>query len=66
MTIDEIRKLVADIATVADDDEAAHVLEDALYLRFIRYVCEAGCERDARLAKEVLKAERIDFARYYS
>lgn len=65
MTIKDIKETVANIEATKDDDECAHVLEDGLYLEFIMYIASKDNE-DGLKARECLKANCIDFSRWYS
>ena len=65
-TIKEVRKTVKAIRKLGKvDPEKAHVMEDELYLSFIRSVAFDGCcDRVNEMAKEVLKADDIEFPRW--
>ncbi len=75
MTIEEVRDLVATIATVNGDSEVAHSLEDRLYIQVLEHIAMGtGAahqtdrvfhdEEAAQLAREALKASDIRFARW--
>jgi hypothetical protein len=66
MDLEECKSRVANIRKIAGDDEAAHCSEDGLYFDFIKYVAESADEELAAMAKEILKTEDIDFARWYA
>ena len=65
MTPEIVRARVAGIRAVAPkDDEAAHGAEDALYAALLRAIAEGRCDDVAQCAREALKTEEIDFARW--
>lgn len=64
MTLDEIRAAVAEIEALKGDDEAAHSLEDALHVDFIHHVADVAGGELSEMAREVLRTEKIDFARW--
>ena len=64
MNIEYIKNQIKKIVEADGDDELQHVLEDKLQLDFIRFVAEEGEEPFKTIAKEVLKTEDIDFARW--
>ena len=64
MTLDEVKVWVAKIDAGKDDDECAHVDEDALHEAFIRHVAEVGDPALKEMAIEVLKTVDISFARW--
>ena len=66
MTSDDIQSVLAVIQELANDPEAAHQIEDALYQDFIEHVAERGGEKLARMAREVLRSRKIDFPRWLS
>ncbi len=66
MDIEEIKKRLEEIKKLAECDYAmAHSKTDNLYTDALRSI--ANGEKDSQnIAKEVLKAEKIDFERYYA
>jgi hypothetical protein len=62
MTTDEVRARVAEIASTADDYEAAHSGEDRLY-RDVLEAISAGAPNAAELASEALKSRELRFPR---
>lgn len=63
MTLEEIKKALADIEAVKHDPEAASSREFRLMRSFISYVATLPIPI-AEKAKEVLKSNDIDFDRY--
>ena len=63
MTVDEVRRRVADIAEEAGDDESAHSDEDSLRHDVLAAIA-AGAPNAAELAAEALKTSEIEFARW--
>jgi hypothetical protein len=64
LTLEETVEGVKLIERVKSDDEAAHALEDNLYLRFITHVAYNGPPELAETAKELLKTQSIGFSRH--
>lgn len=64
MDINEIKQRVQRIEQAKGDCECAHGMEDQLMQDFIRYIAENAPRGLARMAREVLKTEDIDFPRY--
>ena len=63
MTLIEAMERVKAIQSASGDDEIAHGMEDTLYTDFIRYIASTNGEH-AEIARELLKTEEIDFARW--
>lgn len=63
MTPDDVRARVQHIADISADDESAHGAEDRLHVDVLRAVA-AGHPDAAALAREALKTDDIDFARW--
>ena len=59
MSREEILKRLKEIKEIAYDSEVAHVLEDELYVDFIRSM-------DSELGKLVLTVKDIKFERWYA
>ena len=59
ITLEEVKDSVAAIEYVVDDDEAAHCLEDDLYLKILKHHESKGC----KLSKEALKVSKMNFSR---
>jgi len=71
VNLKEIKDRVLDISNSKTrnnriDSELAHISEDALHLDFIKYISETGTEEQREMAEEVLKSEKLDFARWFS
>ena len=64
MNLDDVKKSLADIEAMKDDDESAHNAEDALYASFIQHVADTAGGDLAEMAREVLKTADIDFTRW--
>jgi hypothetical protein len=64
MKIEDVKKCVAAIEAMKDDDESAHDAEAALYASFIQHVAETAGGELAEMAREVLKTSDIEFARW--
>lgn len=63
MTKKEIQEQVDRIKTLANDDEAAHSMEDGLYAGFVEYVASLGGDLGKK-AKIVLQTKDIEFSRW--
>lgn len=68
MDINYIKSEIALISKISDseDDENAHMAEDALHINFIKYIAEHAPADLAEMAREVLKTADIDFYRWYA
>jgi len=64
MTTEDINTTINKIKD--EDDESAHMLEDALQRRFIEYVASLEIPDLSEKAKLVLTTENINFSRWYS
>lgn len=64
MNLVTIQTRIKEIEEKRWDDEAAHILEDALMADFIMFVQENGDETLSTMAKEVLKTSDIPFERW--
>jgi len=64
MDINAIKRRVSEIDKAKGDYECAHGMEDQLMQDFIKHVAENAPRGLARMAREVLKTEDIDFPRY--
>lgn len=65
ITADEVRKRVEAIRDVMDDDEVAHILEDALYRRILENAVRGECVPDvAACAVIALEVSDMDFVRW--
>jgi hypothetical protein len=64
MTIDEIKRRVEEIKTIAGDEERAHSLEDGLRNDVLLAISQDKCIDPAECAFEVLKSNEIDFQRW--
>ena len=63
MTLEEIKKRIDEIKSVADDDERAHALEDQLHRDVLFAI--AGCAQNANdLAMAALRTLYIEFNRW--
>ncbi len=64
MTPADVRKRVAAIAQVAEDDEKAHGMQDRLFSDVLRAIADGECERPKAVAAETLKVIDLDFSRW--
>lgn len=66
MQLEEIRELVNRIRLIKDNSKSAHLLEDFIYLSFVRFISTSDkvSVEIQGIAKEVLKTRDIDFPRY--
>lgn len=64
MTVEQVRKQVEFIKSVAEDDEAAHSYEDELHQQVIQAIAAGKCENPRELALEALATRNIKFARW--
>lgn len=64
MTKQEVIDRVALIATLVNDDEAAHCAEDELHADVLRAIAAGSCEDPPGCAAEALKTNDLDFARW--
>ena len=64
MNLSTIKSAIVDIVLKSNDDEAAHVLEDNLYFKFIQYIADVGTGKQQRMAKLLLTVDDIDFNRH--
>lgn len=62
--VNEVKKWVDSIKDSRRDFEAAHVLEDELYLKILRGIAAGTCEDPQQVAKEAIKTQDINFPRY--
>lgn len=63
MDEEEVKERVDLINKCKGDYEAAHDMEDELYIDVLKHIAEGG-ENAQQLAKEALKSQEIDFVRY--
>lgn len=63
LTAAAVRKRVASIDIIKDDDEGAHGNEDALWEEVLEAIAE-GASNPKALAREALATRAIDFARW--
>lgn len=64
MTTDEAAARVRAISAVADDDERAHSMEDALRRRDVLEAIAAGAENPSSLASIALSTSEVPFSRW--
>ena len=65
LTVEDVEKRVAQIASVAIDDEVAHINEDHLWEEVLRHIAK-GSVFSRELATAALKTKEIYFARWCS
>lgn len=63
LTVEEVRRRVAEIEAERGDDEAAHCDEDSLRAEVLAAIA-AGAPNAAELAAEALKTGQLDFQRW--
>lgn len=63
MTLDDIKREVQSISSIASDSEGAHEKEDALYVQFIEFVAGHSDQELAGMARAVLATKEISFPR---
>lgn len=66
MTKQDIEDSLANIRKSSYSDETAHIMEDELYMRFVKHVADTAGGELAECAKLVLTTENIDFARWHA
>lgn len=66
ITVESIRQRIQHIERIQNDDEAAHVLEDELYLSVLTAIAEGKCDNPMQFAQEAIKCCEIDMQRWYS
>lgn len=62
-TREEVLERVEQIREAAEDDEAAHSMEDALHQDVLTTIAR-GTGHDASLARAALRTRELDFARW--
>lgn len=66
MTLEEIKRRLKKIKN-SYDDEVQHADEDTLYHDFVKYVSTYESSPELQeMAKEILKTEDMEFARWYA
>lgn len=66
MTIEEVEKRIAKIEATKHDPEAAHILEDELYVDVLKYVRSCCDEPIFSMVTKALSTQFIDFPRWYT
>lgn len=64
LTVAAVKKKLAEIHAVAEDDEKAHGLEDALWAAVLEAIASGKARNPKALAAEALKSSAISFARW--
>ena len=65
MTVEEIKRRLAEIRDTVADPEMAHIAEDELHRLTLRAIAK-GAERPAELAELALKSLWVLFPRWYA
>ena len=52
------------ISKIADDGEAAHIVEDELYVDLLRAIADGSCINPAICAGKALESRKFDFQRW--
>lgn len=66
MTLEEVRKRVAEIVKGQDDPEEAHYAEDRLREDLLSYLAEVAPAELGELAKLAVSTSELDFMRWYA
>jgi hypothetical protein len=67
VTLKEVRRRVAEIEAMKDDDEAAHILEASLHGDVLACIANSTNLAGVRdLAREALKTKDIEFERWFA
>lgn len=67
LTVEKIKVRLAEIRSVADDDERAHIWEKDLWADTLRAIAlHSDCPASRALAEEALKSQDIEFARWFA
>jgi hypothetical protein len=64
MNIDQVKKRVDYIRTIAGDDEAAHTEEDDLHMDVLKAIADGNCADPSAIAREALATGEIKFNRW--
>lgn len=64
MTVDDVRKELDRIRSMARDPEAAHGSEDNLHQEVLDAIAEGNCDDPAALAAAALQSTLISFPRW--
>lgn len=64
MTREQVARRVDAIAAYADDDEAAHGMEDRLHQDVLQAIAAGQCDDPKACAAEALKTLAIEFERW--
>lgn len=65
ITLEEIKERLEEIRSLAYDDETAHSRQDSLYLDVLTAIA-SGAKNARQLAAEAIKADDIEFSRWYA
>lgn len=65
-SIKEVRAYVEDVRASADggDYEAAHDIEDTLYIALLTEIANGKCHDPKQCAKEALETQKLEFPRW--
>ena len=61
-----VEKRVKNIYAVRNDNEMAHKAEDSLHIDFIKHIAKTGTKEQRKMAREILKVDKMDFSRWCS
>jgi hypothetical protein len=64
MDLKEIQRRIEEIESNKRDDQRAHSEEDRLREDFIVFIAENGNKKLSEMAREIMKTNDIDFARW--
>ena len=66
MNLELIKKYLNQIERCKSDNETAHALEDEMHKDFVTFVAKNGTPELKKMAKEILKSNKINFKRLCS
>ena len=64
MDLKEIKQRVKEIEEIKRDYPEAHCREDELHRAFIVHISKTGSTEQAKMARAILKTEKMDFCRW--
>jgi hypothetical protein len=66
VNLERVKMEVDEVSQMSADNEKAHALEDSLYHSFVTHVAIHGPSDLSEMAREILRTEDMDFARWYA
>jgi len=64
MTVKDVYKTIGAIEAKREDDETAHILEDALHQAVLRAIADGECDHPNLVAAAALQTNSISFSRW--